>query len=178
VLVYPPRGKPHELACGLLKDPSYIAVDSAGDVFVNDTILTAVVEIPNAPAGPDSAPCMQLTLKPSESGYAAGIAIDPKTGDLLVLADPDQCAGGIEGELYIYQRPYGRRVGRSLDLGKNCSGGVRLNADSSVIFVGDETVDGSYAYILQHTYPDGKALGAFSGGNPGGFVPVPSALPN
>jgi hypothetical protein len=178
VLVYPPGGKPHELACGLLKDPSYVAVDNEGDVFVNDTLLTAVVEIPNAPAGPDAAPCTQLKLTPSESGYVAGIAIDPKTDDLLVLDDPDECAGGIEGELFIYSKPYGRQTGRSLDLGQNCSGDVRLNADSSVVFIGDETVDGSSTYILQHTYPDGKSLGPFSGGNPGGFVSIPNTLPN
>jgi hypothetical protein len=173
VLVYPRGGTPYTLECGLLKVPDYIAVDNEGDVFINDGYLTEVIEIPV------SGKCTALTLNPGEAGgYAAGVTIDPKTDDLLVLDNPDLCAGGIEGRLTTYRKPYEKGVGSSLDLGVNCSGGVHLSADSSLVFIGDQSVDGPPSFILQRTYPGGKNRGGFYGGSPYGFTTIPNKLPN
>jgi hypothetical protein len=181
VTIYEPAKKPREVGCSLLQNAETIAVDNEGNIFLNQIGGTAgvgVVEIPNGPGGPDGAKCKKLDLKPAEYGYAAGIAIDPKTDDLLVLSNPDECAGGIEGLLTIFRKPYERNAGRSLELGRNCSGTVRLNADSSIVFIGDSGVAGPPTFILQYSYPDGKPLGAFGGGEPGGFITIPNALPN
>jgi hypothetical protein len=180
--IYEASKKPREVSCALMQNAETVAVDNEGNVFLNQiggkTAGVGVIEIPNGPAGPDGSHCKKLDLKPTESGYAAGIAIDPKTDDLLVLSDPDECAGGIEGLLTIFRKPYEGNVGRSLDLGRNCSGTVRLNADSSIVFIGDGGVAGPPSFILQFSYPDGKPLGAFGGGNPGGFITIPNTLPN
>jgi len=174
VLVYPRGAKPYTLECSLLKIPDYIAVDNEGNVFVNDGYLTEVIEIP-VKGG-----CAPVKLKPAESGYAAGVTVDPKTDDLLVLSDPDLCAGGNEGKLTIYHKPYDKVAGRSMVLGRNCSGGVRLNADSSVVLIGDEGVAGPPSFILQHTYPEGKQRGGYfgPGAGPAGFTTIPNSLPN
>jgi len=174
ILVYPRDGKPFSLECSLLKIPDWIAVDNEGNVFVNDGYLTQVVEIPK------SGRCAVVDLHPAESGYAAGVAIDPKTDDLLVLSDPDLCAGGNEGQLTVYHKPYDKGFGRSMVLGRNCSGGVRLNADSSIVLIGDEGVAGPPSFILQHTYPGGIPRGLFlgPGSGPSGFTTIPNALPN
>ena len=172
VLVYPENGNPYSLECGLLKEPAYIALDNEGNVFLNDVVRTQIVEIPV------SGKCAPLALSPGESGYAAGVAIDPKTDDLLVLDDPDYCAGGIEGRLTTYRKPYEKGIGRSLDLGYSCSGSLRLNADSSLVFIGDQDVSAGRSFILQRTYPEGKALGSFFGGSPYGFTTIPNRLPN
>jgi hypothetical protein len=172
VLVYPPGGKPRTLECALLRDPAYIAVDNEGDVFINDLGLNAIVEIQSG-AG-DATRCFALTLNPGESGYGAGVTVDPKTDDLLVLDNPDLCAGGVEGRLTVYHKPYEKGTGKSMVLGTNCASGVRLNADSSVVLIGD----GPPVSILQHTYPDGARLGSFVGGRPYGFTTIPNTLPN
>jgi len=180
--IYEPSQKPREVLCSLMQNAETVAVDNEGNVFLNQiggkTAGVGVIEIPNGPGGPDGANCKKLDLKPAEYGYAAGVAIDPKTDDLLVLSDPDLCAGGIEGRLTTYRKPYERNAGRSLDLGRNCSGTVRLDASSSIVFIGDSGVAGPPSFILQYSYPDGKPLGAFGGGEPGGFITIPNALPN
>jgi hypothetical protein len=176
-LVFPPRGKPRDISCGL-KGPDYIAIDNEGDLFINDAIRTKVLEIANGSNGLDATTCAPLKLTPGEQGYAGGIAIDPKTDDLLVLDDPDYCAGGTEGRLETFSKPYERGTGRGRDVGRNCSDGLRLDATSSVVFVGDESIGGPPTYIIQSGYPSGKSLGTYSGGSPSGFITVPNTLPN
>jgi hypothetical protein len=177
VLVYPPHAAAYDVTCGL-HGPDAIAVDNEGDVFLNDQILTAVIEIPHGGRGLDAKQCRRLDLVPREAGYTAGIAIDPKTDDLLVLDDPDECAGGTEGRLVIHRKPYGTGRGRILDLGQNCSGGLRLDATSSTVFIGDEDVSASYSFVLQFSYPGGTPMGGYYNGDAGGFITVPNTLPN
>lgn len=158
-------------------NPFAIAVNNEGNIYVNQNgAFTGVVEIPN-PLGASPVSCSELTLK-KEPGYAGGIAVDSKTDDLVVLDDPDFCAGGIEGRITIYPQPYDKSTGVSHNLEAHCAGAIRLDATSKVIFAGDETVSGAQPYILQRSFPDGKDMGTYSGGNPGGFTTIPNALPN
>jgi hypothetical protein len=55
---------------------------------------------------------------------------------------------------------------------------MRLNADSSIVYAIDQDVSGSYSYILQRSYPDGRSMGAYFGGAAGGFTTIPNTLPN
>jgi hypothetical protein len=179
VAVFPSNGRPSVVNCGLLSDPSYIAVDNEGDVFVDQQSDSSfVVEIPAAPGGLDGAHCHALQLTPRQTGYAAGITVEPKTDDLLVLDDPGECAGGTEGRLTTYGRPYSQHRGRSIVVGQNCSGLLRLDASSRLVFVSDESVDGSTSFILTSRYPSGTAFGSFGGGQPSGFTTIPNTLPN
>jgi len=169
-----------ELVCGVQSVPEEIAVDDEGDIFMNGYgpgSFQGVAEIPNGPNGPDPQHCTRLALK-SEPGYTAGLAVDPKTDDLIVLDDPDDCAGGIEGRMTVYRKPYKAATGRVRVLGGNCAGGLRLNADSTVIFYGDEDVSGSFFFIRQKSYPMGGAMGTYHGGDSGGFTTIPNTLPN
>jgi hypothetical protein len=96
----------------------------------------------------------------------------------VVLDDPDLCAGGTEGRMTIYPKPYSKQTSKSVVIGQNCTGGMRLNADSSVVYAADQDVSGSYSYILQRSYPDGRSMGAYFGGAAGGFTTIPNTLPN
>lgn len=180
VTMYPAGGSPKELVCRHMSTGEAVAVDNEGDIFVNGygpAGFAGVVEIPNGPSGPQPQNCMRLALK-SELGYVAGLAIDPKTDDLIVLDDPSSCAGGSEGRMTIYPKPYHKNTGRSRVIGRSCSGTLRLNADSTLVFVEDQSVSGGYTFILQRTYPDGRPLGVYTGGSPAGMTTIPNTLPN
>jgi hypothetical protein len=87
VTVFTDGSPPRELLCRYLQTAIAIAVDNEGDVFVNQNgAFVGVVEI-NGPNRPDPNRCTKLDLKP-ETGYAAGLALDPKTDDLIVLDNP------------------------------------------------------------------------------------------
>ena len=171
--------RPQVLTCSKIGMGEAIAVDNEGDVFVNGYVPHAapgVIEILGTTAGPGPRPCVRLALRP-ETGYVAGVAVDPKNDDLIVFDDPDFCAGGIEGRMTIYAKPYGATpTVRNLD--GVCPGGIRLDATSTRIFFNDQTVSGSRAYIVQTTYPGGTGNAVYEGGRPGGLAPYPSALPN
>jgi len=181
-------GQAQELSCKYLGLSQSIAVDNEGDIFVQaDNTRNsggAVVEIPSGPSGPQSGVCRRLHLIAANTAYAAGLAIDPKTDSLITLSNPDICAGGDEGLMTIYPKPYNAKTAKSVVLGGNCTGGLRLNADSTLVFYGDESVSGGFSYIDSSTYPAGKSLGvyseggSFSGPGPGGFTTVPNSLPN
>jgi hypothetical protein len=181
VTMYPaPSFKPVELICGLVSSGIAIAVDNESDIFIQgygSGISTLVAEIPNGASGPDAQHCTRLPLKGS-AGYVEGVAIDPKTDALLTLDNPDACAGGIEGRLTVYPKPYNRLTGRSRQVGVLCSGGLRLNADSTAVFVGDSSLDFGTSVILQRAYPGGGDLGIYHGGKPIGFTTIPNTLPN
>jgi hypothetical protein len=181
VTMYPAGSPvPKKLVCKYLTTPEAIALDNEGDIFVNGYLsnnLAGVVEIPNGPGGPDPDSCVQLHLR-AEPGYVAGLAVDPKTDDLIVLDDPDDCAGGIEGRMTVYPKPYSPTTAQSHDLGANCAGGLRLNANSTAVFVGDQDVSGSFSFILQRGFPNGSNFGIYHGGSPGGFTTIPNTLPN
>jgi len=182
VVVYPAHNRrhPRDLSgCGFIKLAGGVAADNEGDVFV--AVLTPkfaarIIELPNGPNGPDPSRCMPLALK-SSGGYS-GVVIDPKTDDLVTLDNPDECAGGIEGRMTVYPKPYQKATGRSHDLNANCSGGIKLSADSSTVFVGDQDVSGSFTFILQRSFPDGRDEGSYMEGQPSGFTTIPNTLPN
>ncbi|HET9343676.1 MAG TPA: hypothetical protein VFO25_12255 [Candidatus Eremiobacteraceae bacterium] len=182
VVEYPrgDRQHPRDLSgCGLI-DLSYgIAADNEGDIFVavfTPRFAARIIEMPNGANGPEPHQCFELALKIS-GGYS-GLAIDPKTDDLVTLDNPDECAGGIEGRMVVYPKPYEKATGKAHDLGANCSGGIRLSADSTEVFIGDQDVSGSFTFILQSSFPDGRAEGSYVTGHPDGFTTIPNTLPN
>jgi hypothetical protein len=177
--------QPKELTCPYTYLPEATAVDNEGDIFVQGYghgRFTGVVEIPNGPSGPQSGQCMKLPVRSEDGTYTGGVAIDPKTDDLITTDDPSLCAGGTEGRMTIYRKPYSRRSARVKILGGNCTGGLRLNADSTMVFYGDETVSGVSTCIDASTYPEGRRIGVYSdqsfSGGPGAFTTIPNTLPN
>jgi len=181
VTMYPGGSStPKELNCQYLEYGEQVAVDNEGDIFVNgynSDNTTGVVEIPNGPNGPEPDKCFELHLQ-QEDGYAAGLAIDPKTDALIVLNNPDLCAGGEEGRMTIYGKPYRAKTARVHDVGKNCSGGIRLNADSTIVFVLDQDFAGVNSFVLQRSFPDGGRLGEYRGGESNSITTIPNTLPN
>ena len=180
IAMYPSgSGTPKELVCNAMPGGEAIAVDNEGDIFVNGytkSFAGAVAEIPNGPNGPQPQNCTLLKLK-SETGYVAGLAVDPKTDDLIVFDDPGVCAGPPEGRITIYPKPYKSATGRSRVLGGSCPGMLRLNADSSIVFYYEQDPSGSL-FIRQSTYPGGHDLSGYKGPSPGGFTTIPNTLPN
>ena len=171
--------QPQQLTCKYLDTGVAIAVDNEGDVFVNGSgsPFTGVVEIPNGPSGPQSQKCKKLALQPEE-GYVAGLAIDPKTDDLVVLDDPGVCSGGIEGQMTIYRKPYKASTGHSVDLNGNCVGLIRLDADSRTVFALDRTAASGQAFVIQRSYPGGQGTSSYKDGSVSGFTTIPNTLPN
>jgi hypothetical protein len=180
VTMYPPGAAvPRKIGCSKLGAVESIAVDNEGDIFVNGYTESSagVVEIPNGPDGPQGKKCRELMLLP-ETGYVAGVAVDPKTDDLIVLDDPDECAGGVEGRMTIYPKPYSRLTAHSVNLQGHCVGPMRLDATSKILFAFDATISGGRSYILQRSYPSGHVLGSYRRGNIFGITTIPNVLPN
>ena len=175
--------QPSELTCSALSNGVAIAVDNESDVFVNGYGSNGFMGVVEFRAG--STTCKPLTRLRKERGYAGGVGIDPKTDDLIVVDDPDYCAGGIEGRMLIYIKPYRREAVRWRNLGAEyCAGTFRLDATSTHIFVSDATVSDGYPLIQQRTYPGAEGTGLYedgqfgSSGYFGGFTTIPNALPN
>jgi hypothetical protein len=180
VAVYAPGAtQPREVTCGSLTFIEGVNVDNEGDLLIDgfSTHVSGIYEILNSPTGLQTADCTRLPLK-GDNGTISGVAVDPKTDDLLVLDNPDFCAGGLEGRLTIYPKPYDKATSRSVILGGNCTGGLILNKTSHVVFYGDTDVSGSYTFIRQATYPDGKRLGTYWRGVSGPITTIPNELPN
>ncbi len=180
VTVYPAASsKPTELSCTFLVNGAAIAADNEGDVLVNGSgaAFTGVVEFPSGPSGPQSQNCKKLALQPEE-GYVAGLAVDPKTDDLIVLDDPGSCSGGIEGQMTIYPKPYRARTGRSVDLNGHCVGIARLDAASRMVFALDRPSTSGQASVIARSYPSGSGNAAYWHHNISGFTTLPNALPN
>lgn len=174
---------PAELSCSKMSVSESIAVDNEGDVFVDGyggskSHFQGVVEYP---AGSNT--CTVPHLRHSR-GYVAGVGVDPRTDDLIVVDDPDDCAGGDEGRMIIYPKPYEQRTSRRHTLYADyCSGGFRLDKSSTHIFYSDATVSAGYPLIEEAEYPSGKYVatyenGYYSGGGFGGFTTIPNRLPN
>ncbi len=83
--------QPTELTCSFITGGVAIAVDTESDVFVNGYGPTDSWESSNI--RPDRRTCKRLHLR-KERGYVGGVGIDPKTDDLIVVDNPDLCAGG------------------------------------------------------------------------------------
>lgn len=176
-----PRGAPHpkKLACGALNSASYIAVDNESNLYLLGYIgnnSNGIIKIPNVPNGPDPSRCKTIDVGLG-TAYLGGVVVDPKTDDLVTLTNPDWCAGGVEGVMTIFPKPYRRETGQSHVIGRNCSSGLRLSADSKTVFVGDSSLNGK-AYVLQRSFPDGLPEGAYRDGNPISFTTIPNTLPN
>jgi hypothetical protein len=177
----PGSSQPKELSCSYISQGQAIAIDNEGDVFVGGyggVAFTGVVEFP---AG--SSTCQRVPIR-KVSGYIGGVGIDPKTDDLIVVDNPGLCAGGLEGRMRIYSKPYGHRhvVQRNLRA-TYCAGTFRLDATSSLIFAQDATVSAGTPFIDQRTYPGAKRSGTYHGAfgsssNPLGFTTIPNTLPN
>ncbi|HLI96614.1 MAG TPA: hypothetical protein VKT72_11080 [Candidatus Baltobacteraceae bacterium] len=174
------RNHPFELTCNQIYIGGQLAVDDEGDVFAVTTgpppgYPSLVLEFAKTVTGHSA--CANLDLiDPANS--PSGLALDPQTDDLLIMDNPDQCAGGFEGRVRIYSKPYQKGNYRILNMGANCAGGLRLSADSKQIFAGDEDVSGSFFYIIQRGYPGGRKLGNFWNGAATGFATIPNTLPN
>jgi hypothetical protein len=152
-------------------------VDDEGDVFVNqDGAVAGIVEIPVGPSGPEPARCRRLHLR-GEPGYAGGVAIDPKNDDLIVADDPGSCAGGRNGRITIYPKPYARATARVRELRAKCAGAIKLDSTSRLLFVMDENRSGE-SLVVQASYPQGSPLGTYQGGKPSGVATIPNVLPN
>jgi hypothetical protein len=173
--------QPTEMTCSSINLGEAIAVDNEGDVFVNGYGPGGFMGVVEYPAGSQS--CTKLHLR-AERGYIAGVGVDPKTDDLIVVDDPDYCAGGIEGRMIIYPKPYqARRSVRRILNATYCSGIFRLDASSTHIFYSDESVSAGVPIIDQARYPSGKSegqywLGYFSSDSFSGFTTIPNKLPN
>lgn len=169
VSVYaPPYHQAVELKCDALQFGTAVAVDNENDIFIQGYGTRASVEVAEIASGSQN--CTPLPLK-GAGGYGAGIVVDPQTDDLVTLDDPDYCAGGIEGRMTVYPKPYDKTTGRSRVLGFECSGGLRLSADSKFVLIGDTNL--SISQILQRTFPDGGAAGIYRGGDWEGFTTIP-----
>ena len=181
VTVYRPgSSKPSELSCQYVNQSVAIAVNDEGDVFVNGYGPGSFMGVVEFRRGKQT--CKKLNLQP-EQGYAGGVGIDPKTDDLIVVDNPDLCAGGYEGRMLIYPRPYGRKYTERNLNATYCAGTFRLDATSSIIFVSDATVSAGFPLIDQRGYPSAQNEGVYSGGygshaSFGGFTTIPNTLPN
>jgi hypothetical protein len=171
----------YEVSCAYMQTPEAIAVDNEGDIYINGYELGNSMGVVEIPAGSSGSKCVKLRLRP-EHGYVAGVGIDPKTDDLTVVDNPDLCAGGLEGRMVVYPKPYSGRTARRHDLGASyCAGTFRLDATSKHIYVSDATVSAGYLLIDVHSYPRGRGAGVYGtgyGDTTGGFTTIPNTLPN
>ncbi|MBV9234116.1 MAG: hypothetical protein JO030_08745, partial [Candidatus Eremiobacteraeota bacterium] len=172
--------KPTELTCQYVNSAVAIAANDEGDVFVNGYGPGSFMGVVEFRRGRHA--CTKLNLQPEE-GYIAGVGVDPKTDDLIVVDNPDLCAGGYEGRMRIYSKPYGPKYTEHNLNANYCAGTFRLDASSTRIFVSDSTISDGYPVIDQRSYPDAADEGTYSGGygshgSFGGFTTIPNTLPN
>lgn len=170
--------KQSRLECSTIDKSVAIGVDNEGDVFVNGYGVSFFGVIEYA-AG--SKKCKSVKIQ-QEQGYAGGVGVDPNTDDLIVIDNPDECAGGYEGRMTIYPKPYRATKFTQANLNATyCGGTFRLDKGSKHIYVSDSTVSAGWPLYDERSYPTGAGNGYYStnyGGETGGFTPLPSALPN
>ena len=169
---------PHHLTCNLALQSQEIAADDEGDLFVAGYVSSSVetVEFPNGPDGLRSGHCSVLPLRP-ESDYIEGLAVDPKTDDLIVFHDPGMCAGPAEARMTIYPKPYNEDNAHSVDMGGFCPYDFWIDADSRSAFFIDSPLFGGQL-VRQVSYPDGKNIATYTNSFPAELVTIPNALPN
>ena len=179
VTVFKRSSAPAQLTCRQITTDEAIAVDNEGDVFING-YGPSVMGVAEVAAGATT--CTLLRGLRKERGYIGGIGIDPSTDDLIVVDDPDECAGGLEGRMTIYIKPYRRHAVRVRNLNANyCAGTFRLDASSTHIFVSDATISAGFPIVDQRTYPRALGSGTYvdeGSGYFGGFTTIPNTLPN
>ena len=170
-----------ELSCGYINLGEAIAIDNEGNVYVDGYGPQNFMGVVEYPAGSTS--CVKLHLR-KQLGYIGGVGVDPRTDDLIVVDDPDLCAGGLEGRMIIYPRPFLQRTSVRRVLGATyCAGTFRLDARSKEILYDDATVSAGFPLIDQARFPSGKSEGLYeegyySNGNFAGFTTIPNVLPN
>lgn len=173
--------KPTELTCSNITLSEAIAVDNEGDVFVDGYGPASFQGVMEYPAGSQN--CIKLNLR-KPLGYPAGVGVDPKTDDLIVIDDPNLCAGGNNGRMVIYPKPYEQRTSTVHNLRTTyCAGTFRLDASSTHILYTDATVSAGVPIIDQALYPSAKFegrywLGSFSSNSFSGITTIPNRLPN
>ncbi len=172
--------QPSELTCSYITTAEAIAIDNEGDVFVDGYGPSGFQGIVKYPAASQS--CTKLHLR-AVRGYIGGVGVDPKTDDLIVIDDPGLCAGGPNGRMVIYPKPYKQRTSIRRELYSTyCSGTFRLDAGSTHIFYSDTTVSAGFPLVDEARYPSGKYEGQYSNGyyssGFGGFTTIPNRLPN
>ena len=170
--------QPYEIGCKDLRGSQSlsIAVDDESDVFVAAARKRST-NIFELPAG-STKNCVKLDVKSPRN--LGGIGIDPKTDDLIVVDNPGIFCSYV-GRLTIYPKPYANGTAkRHIFYANYCAGGFRLDANSTHIYVADETVDESYPLIDVRSYPSGSGTESYAdySAYTGGFTLVPSALPN
>jgi len=153
-------------------------------VFVNGVFPSDRIGVVEYPAG--SSKCSKLPLKVKEEGYPVGLGVDPKTDDLIV-EDWVGCAGGDEGRITVYDRPYGLQVVAKHFLHASCPSGFRLDATSSKILVldsldgvrADHRVHGcGIAWVDQRSYPEARGHTTYTEGCARAVTTIPNTLPN
>jgi hypothetical protein len=184
VAVFPPHSSAYDLSCRYILESTAIAVDNEGDIFVNGWGQKNPPKVVEYPAG--SSRCTKLALKKPEQGEGVGIGVDPKTDDLIV-EDGVGCAGGDEGRITVYQRPYGPKVVARNWLHASCPGAFRLDATSSHLLVIDSysglrTHGGVHAcgllWVDQRLYPSARGGSMYTAGCSRAVTTIPNTLPN
>jgi hypothetical protein len=182
--VFPAGASPYEMSCRDMSVGFAVAVDNEGDVFVNGYGRRNFEGVVEYPAG--SSKCSKLPLKVKEEGYPVGLGVDPKTDDLIV-EDWVGCAGGDEGRITVYDRPYGLQVVAKHFLHASCPSGFRLDATSSKILVldsldgvrADHRVHGcGIAWVDQRSYPEARGHTTYTEGCARAVTTIPNTLPN
>jgi hypothetical protein len=167
-----------EMTCAGITTAEAIAVNNEGDVFVDGYGPNNSMGIVKYPA--TGGHCKRLNLQ-QQKGYIGGVGVDPKTDDLIVVDNPDLCAGGYEGIMLIYPPPYRKNTFTMQNLGAEyCAGIFRLDASSKNIYFSDATVSG-FPFVDSRTYPDATGGGPYGDGYStytGGFTTIPNTLPN
>jgi hypothetical protein len=184
VAVFPTNSSSYDLSCRYILESTAIAVDNEGDVFVNGWGQKNSPKVVEYPAG--SSRCTKLRLKRPEQSEGVGVGVDPKTDDLIV-EDGVGCAGGDEGRITVYQRPYGPKVVARHWLHASCPAGFRLDATSSHLLVLDgysglRTHGGVHAcgllWVDQRRYPSARGRSTYTAGCARAVTTIPNTLPN
>jgi hypothetical protein len=184
VAVFPAHTPSYDLSCRYILESTAIAVDNEGDIFVNGFGRHNPAEVVEYPAG--SSRCAKLSLKRPEQGEGVGLGVDPKTDDLIV-EDGVGCAGGDEGRITVYQRPYGPKVVARHWLHASCPGRFRLDATSSSLLVIDSysglptygTVHAcGLLWVDQRLYPSARGRDMYTAGCASAVTTIPNTLPN
>jgi len=173
--------RPYQLSCIMqYYSGSAIAVDNEGNVFVNG-YGNGAYGLFEYLSG--SSQCLKVPLREDEDH---GIGIDPKTDDLILFTQIG-CAGGKEGTMLVYSKPYGKNIVSRGRLRGNCPGLLRLDATSTRLLFADGPPEKnrtrgfrgcSSSCITQRSYPHLRKPAYYMGRNPAGFTTIPNVLPN
>jgi len=179
--------QPYRLTCDAMVRSHWLAVDNEGDVLVIGELRGYGLSYGVIEYAAGSSTCTSVPVRSEGAPYVGGIGIDPTTDDLIVV-DKVGCAGGHEGSMIIYRRPYGTKTVRRGNLRGNCPGPFRLDATSTHILfpdgspeLGDSARRRQICYkecVTQRSYPGLREVAIRKGGYVGGVTTIPNRLPN